>query len=596
MSEQTPPSPPQRPQRPPPAKGVSRLILGISLFGLAAMVGLTIGVVLLARDEISPSIKEGSFLSLTLNGDISDAPEEGGLFMDPKDFPPLVTEVSKAIQDAAKDERIKGLYLNIEGVPGGWAAAQEIHDAVLAFGQSGKPCYAYGASFDNSTYYVASACKEIYLAPAGVTMVNGLSITTEYYVGVFEKIGVKADFEHVGDFKSAVEPMQRTGPSDAAAEAMEGMIGELYTQMVAGIAAGRGLTVEQVGAWIDNPPITADAALAAGMITGIKYQDEVEAIVGEETTSLGDYLKSEDSVLPGGNKKIAIIHVDGNIVDGASGSQLMGGRVVGNETISDFLDDAREDEDVVAVILRVNSPGGSGLASDMMWRSIQRVKAEHKPVVVSMANYAASGGYYISAPADLIIAEPGTITGSIGVFGGKLNIGGVYEKVGITTHTWQRGQYSDLFSGIRSFSDPERAKFREFLTGFYDVFLSRVADGRHMTKEAVHLVAQGHVWTGTQAKERGLVDELGGLDLAITRARELAKVAEGEVLDIERLPHRKTFIEQIVENMEGSEAHVISPELAIPEVRQAVQTLSVMQRVLEGGGVAAMMPEHMEIH
>jgi len=570
--------------------------LGISLFGLAAMVGLTIGVVLLARDEISPSIKEGSFLSLTLNGAISDAPEEGGLFVDPKDFPPLVTEVSKAIQDAAKDERIKGLYLNIEGVPGGWASAQEIHDAVLAFGQSGKPCYAYGSSFDNSTYYVASACKEIYLAPAGVTMVNGLSITTEYYVGVFEKIGVKADFEHVGDFKSAVEPMQRTGPSDAAAEAMEGMIGELYTQMVAGIAAGRGLTVEQVGAWIDNPPITAEAALAAGMITGIKYQDEVEEIVGEETTSLGDYLKSEDSVVPGGNKKIAIIHVDGNIVDGESGSQLMGGRVVGNETISEFLDDAREDEDVVAVILRVNSPGGSGLASDMMWRSIQRLKAEHKPVVVSMANYAASGGYYIAAPADLIIAEPGTITGSIGVFGGKLNIGGVYEKVGITTHTWQRGQYSDLFSGIRSFSDPERAKFREFLTGFYDVFLSRVADGRHMTKEAVHLVAQGHVWTGTQAKERGLVDELGGLDLAITRARELAKVAEGDVLDIERLPRRKTFIEQIVENMGGSEAHVISPELAIPEVRQAVQTLSVMQRVLEGGGVAAMMPENIEIH
>ena len=594
MNETAPPPPPQRPQKPPPTnKTAGRLIMGIAGFGLLAFVGLTVGALLLARQEWSPTVSENSFLELHVGGDISDAPEEGGLFMDPNDFPPILTEVTAAVRRAATDERIKGLYVEIEAAPGGWSSTQELRDALVAFGESGKPCYAFANALDNKAYYLATGCKEIYLAPAGLLLVNGLSATTSYYLGTFEKIGVQGSFEHVGDFKSAIEPYQRTGPSDPASEAMDMLIGGLYDQMVAGIAQGRGVEPAQVQAWIDNPPITGESALAAGMINGLKYRDEVaDDMAGEERTGLGSYIKSNSALLPK-SKKIAVIHVEGTIIDGESGSPFFGGRMVGDQTVAEYFEDVREDDEVAAVVLRVNSPGGSGLASDNMWREVERTKAAGKPVVVSMGDYAASGGYYISAGADRILAEPGTITGSIGVFGGKLALGGAYEKLGITSHTWQRGQMANIFSELTVFSDPERAKFREFLEGFYGVFLDRVATGRKMEKEKVHEVAQGRVWTGQQALERGLVDELGGLERALVVARELGKVAEGEEVDILRLPRQKTFFEQLAEDMQPQ---AVAPELMLPGVREAWSQLEAVSRALEGSGVAAMMPGVVDIH
>lgn len=582
---------------PPPRRNSGRLLLGIGVFGFLAFVGLTAGAVLMARQEWSPSVEENSFLEVRLQGDMTDAPAEGGLFMDPAQFPPLITEVSAAIREAAGDARIKGLYLEPSG-GFGWAASQELRDAVAAFSASGKPCYAYGDEFDNKSYYIASACKEIYIAPAGVMLVNGLAVTNEYYAGIFDKIGVKADFEHVGDYKSAVEPFQRSGPTDAASEAMDMLIGGLYDQMVDGIAAGRGVPREQVLGWIEQTPITPQAALDAGMVTALKYRDEVrEGLAGEDRTGISDYISAGRSVLPD-DKVIAVIHAEGAIVDGESSTSMFGGRSVGDRTLEELFEEVRDDEAVAAVVLRVNSPGGSGMASDMIWRSIRRTQEKQKPVVVSMGDYAASGGYYISAPADRIVAEPGTITGSIGVFGGKMNIAGVYEKLGITTHTWKRGGMAELFTGIGGFSDPERAKFREFLAGFYDVFLTRVSDGRKLTKEQVHAVAQGRVWTGQQALERGLVDELGGLDVAIQRARELAKIGAEEEVGLRRLPRQKTLVEQLMEDLEAQSAQPtirLSPELALPRATAALDDLLLLDQVLAGGGVAAILPGRLSV-
>jgi protease-4 len=551
------------------------------------MVGLTAGLVLLAREEFAPSVETDSFLEVTINGGIGDAPQEGGLFMDPSDFPPLATEVAAGIRDAAEDSRIKGLYLEIDGVGLGWGSTQELRDALVAFTASGKPCYAYAPSFDNKSYYLATGCKEIYLPPAGVSLVTGLSVTTEYYAGIFEKLGVQANFEHVGDFKSAVEPYTRPGPSEPAIEATSMLMGSLYDQLIAGIASGRGMEIDAARALVENPPITAPDALAAGLINGLKYRDEVEDLIGENRTTIEDYIGSQGSGLSLSSKKIAVIHAEGAIVDGESGQPFFGGRMVGDRTLGEYFEEARENEDVVAVVLRVNSPGGSGSASDMIWRDVERVQASGKPVVVSMGDYAASGGYYISAGADKIIAQPGTITGSIGVFGGKINIKGIYDQLGITTYTWKKGEMSGLFSEIENFSDPERAKFRSFLEGFYDVFLIRVADGRHMSKEAVHTVAQGRVWTGEQALERGLVDELGGLDLAIERAKELASVS-GDI-EITRLPRQKTLMEQLVEDFEGGNASI-----NLPGVKEAIGEAFMLERVLSGG-VAALLPGHLEI-
>jgi protease-4 len=274
---------------------------------------------------------------------------------------------------------------------------------------------------------------------------------------------------------------------------------------------------------------------------------------------------------------------------------MFGGNVVGDRSFEKIFEDIREDDDVAAVVLRVNSPGGSGLASDNMWHQIKLTQAEGKPVVVSMGDYAASGGYYISAPADYIVAEPGTLTGSIGVFGGKMNTGGLFEKVGITTHTWQRGRLAGLLATNTSFNDDERAKFREFLEGFYKTFVTRVSDGRKMSFEDVHTIAQGRVWTGAQAKENGLVDELGGLDVALNKAKELGKIGADEDYALERFPRTKTFFDQLSDSLDkqtsmSSMSGLSAEAAAVPELGEALGQLLILDRVLGEGGVAAMLP------
>jgi protease-4 len=564
--------------------------------GLAVMGGLVlaaggVGLALFLNGGLSTEVKEGSFLEVQLDGAIEDAPGGGGMILDPSDFPALLTEVASEIRRAAADPRIEGLYLEVEGLGVGWAGAAELRDAIAEFGASGKPCYAWADALDNKAYYVASACKEVYVSPSGLMLVNGFAVTTEYYAGAMEKLGVTAQLEHVGDFKSAVEPYHLKEPSAAASKAMDLMLDGLYGELVGGIARGRGVSEDTVRAWIDDPPITPESALARGMITGMKYRDQVaDELAGEERTELKDYREPASPFATG--KHIAIVHADGAIISGESGTPVFGGSMVGDRTIIDILDDVREDEEVAAVVLRVNSPGGSGLASDNIWRALKRVKEAGKPLVVSMGDYAASGGYYIAAPGDWIVAEPSTLTGSIGVFGGKMNLGGVYEKVGITTHTWQRGAMSNLFSPIANFSDPERARFREFLESFYEVFLARVGEGRKMDRDAVHAVAQGRVWTGGQALERGLVDELGGLDVAVRKAAELAELGGEEELMFERFPHRKTFFEELGEDLAQSR---LPAEAQVPALRRAWSTFEVLDRVLADGGVAAMMPAAIEV-
>ncbi len=598
-AEVTDPQPTRRGAPPPPPRRGrgARLVLVVGLMGALTIVGASVGGYFLLKEGLRGEtgvVVNNAFLEVELDGDLPDAPGDVGFAMDPADFPLILTEVAADIRRAATDTTVKGLYLDVGGFGGGWAGAQELHDAIAVFSASEKPCYAYADAYDNKAYYIASACKEVYLAPAGLFLVNGFDVTSEYYTGIFEKLGVHADFEHVGDFKSAVEPLQRTGPSEAAALAMDGMLDSLYEQFVGGIATARGMTPDQVRAFIDNPPVTPDAALAAGVVTGLKYRDEVrEGMAGEERTRLKAYhAKGLGSAFATG-KTIAVVYAEGQIISGESGSPVFGGQMIGDLTVLEILEDVRKDDDVAAVVLRVNSPGGSGLASDNIWRGINRLKESGKPVVVSMGDYAASGGYYIAANADKIVAEPGTLTGSIGVFGGKMNISGLYEKVGITLHTYKRGEMATLFSSTSDFSDPERAKFREFLEGFYKTFVTRVSEGRKMPYEGVHAVAQGRVWTGVQAKERGLVDELGGLDVAIASARTLAQIPEGDSVIIERLPKRRTFVEQLVEDLQQTRAPV---ELAVvPELRDSYAALYMLSRVLEDGGVAAMLPGRITI-
>ena len=591
------------PARPPRRSG-ARVLLVISLFGVLTVGAGIAGTVWLAMGGmggLGGDVADNSFLEVDLTQGITDAPTNAGFVVDPADFPPVLTEVTADIRRAATDDRIKGLYLEVSGGVGGWAATEEMRDAILAFKESGKPCYAWSEGYENKGYYLASACGEVYLAPAGIMMVNGFSVTTEYYLGTFEKLGVHADFEHVGDFKTAVEPLQRNAPSDAATLAMDQMLDSLFQQFLDGIAQGRGITVEAARALVDQAPVTPQQALDAKLVDGLKFRDEVrEGMAGKERTAIEDYHVAAAPF--SSSRKIAVVHAEGEIIDGESGEPMFGGQKLGDRTFAEQFASIRDDADVVAVVLRVNSPGGSGLASDNMWHEIELTKAAGKPVVVSMGDYAASGGYYISAGADKIYAQPGTLTGSIGVFGGKINVSGLYEKVGITMHTWKRGELSGLLDSNTDFNDVERARFRDFLASFYDQFLTRVATGRKMEKDNVHEVAQGRVWTGAQAKERGLVDALGGLDQAIASARELAQVGAEEELLIERFPKRKTFAEQLIESMEGqssasarADASQVAVSAVSPELADSIARLQTLQQVLADGGVAALLPGTIDV-
>jgi protease-4 len=318
----------------------------------------------------------------------------------------------------------------------------------------------------------------------------------------------------------------------------------------------------------------------AARLKGPDALDEKE--VDESFTPLDRYVATLRSESPRGDQ-VAVVYAAGPIVSGEAGG-LFAEQLIADKTFASWMEEIRESDDVKAVVLRVDSPGGSGLASDMIWREIRRTQELGKPVVVSMAGYAASGGYFISAPADWVIAQPGTLTGSIGVFGGKLDLSGTFDKLALREATWKRGEEAKLLSMSAPFTDTGRAVFRAFLSDFYEKFLSRVADGREMQRDEVHAVAQGRVWTGAQALERGLVDELGGIDRAIAKASELAKI-EGTP-GLRRWPKQKSFFEVLIEDLEG-DALSVSPRVELPGLESdPIGDLLVLERILADGAAA----------
>jgi protease IV len=534
------------------------------------------------------------WLHLRVPATLSEAPGNESILSDPDDMPPLTTELSRLIRDAATDENIIGIRFEVTASTMGWGQTQEIRSAVSDFVASGKECIAWAESFSNKEYMLASPCSTVALAPAGVTLVNGISMTQSYYAELFEEWDIHPNFAHVGDFKSAVEPFERSGPSEAASEATNALLDSLYGQLVATIADGRQLSSAAAEALIDDPPITPDQVLESGMVTSLKYRDEIfPASTDEfELISTSDYLRKRRRVWQQGEQRIAVLYASGTIVNGSSGQSLFGGEFIGDRSINRHLREVQDDPSIKALVIRVNSPGGSGSASDAIWREVQKVKELGKPVVISMSDYAASGGYYISMGADHIYAQPGTLTGSIGVFGGKVNIAGLYEKLGISLHTYRRGKYSTLFSSTEDFDEEQRAKYQDFLESFYKIFVTKASEGRNMSYDELHKVAQGRVWTGEQALDLGLVDSLGGLNDAMDKAAELSNLAQyGTII----LPQRKSFLEQIIEELDGGPIEQMSMPLP-DEVLESMDATFLLDKVLKDNGVAAMLPMQIDIH
>lgn len=452
-------------------------------------------------------------------------------------------EIEKALKVAKRDPEIVGALIKIGGNRYNIGRLQEIRDAVADFKASGKKVVGYMTNCSTGNYLLASVCDRIVLHPSGEVRLIGLRSETSFYKGVLDKLGIRANLEHIGEYKSASDLFTREEMSEAHREVQNAILDDLYDQLTQSIAGRRNWTQDDVKRLIDEGPFTAKQALAHGIVDQLAYRDELKGIAKDLTgkdchlVKAGQYLGiieyEHDWEVP--LPKIAIVEAEGMMMTGESFTDpFTGAKTMGSTTITRALRNVRKDSSIKAVVLRIDSGGGLVVAADTIWRELMRLK-KVKPLVVSMGDVAGSGGYYIAAPADVIVAEPGTITGSIGVVSGKYSFKGLYDKIGLNKEIIKRGKHADFYTDYGDYPASEREIIHAQIKEIYEDFIGKVAEGRGMTKEAVDQIGRGRIWTGKQAKEIGLVDELGGLNLALSIARKRAGLARKEVQLI-RLP------------------------------------------------------------
>src|SRR5436190_2658333 len=534
---------------------VALIIGGIVLF-LVMVTVIGVAIVVSALRGNRPSIQDNSVLALKISGSMPDyVPDDpfrrlfGG---QPQSLGGLMAQFRKA----KVDKRITAVMLDIDMSEAGWAKSEEIRGAIQDFRTSGKPVYAYIEMGLNKDYYIASACDKIFVPPPGELFTIGLAADVMFFRGTLDKLGVYPDMYQIGKYKSAGDTFTQKQMTDAHREYINSMLDDLYGRYVEGIAQSRKKTVDEVKTLIDNAPYSAAQAKDAGLIDGALYRDDVEKELkkrlgyGENDqlhiARASDYRQiSQESLGLNKGEKIAVVYAAGDIVSGRSSFGSSGEETIGSDSLVKTINEARDDKGIKAIVLRIDSPGGSGLASDIIWRAIEAAKAK-KPVVVSMSDVAASGGYYIACNANKIVAQPSTITGSIGVVGGKPVVKGFYDWIGVSNQYVMRGKNAGMFRETEKFNDTEQAKFKEFLNNTYDDFITKVGKGSNKDKYYIMAIGQGRVWTGAQGKEKGLVDEYGGLDKAIEVAKQLANIPADKSIQRVIMPQPPTFLEQLM--------------------------------------------------
>jgi protease-4 len=525
--------------------------------------------------------------------DLPELPPDGlaGLLGDPTTFRDVVT----AIRRAKADARVTSLVVVVDQAPAFWGKAQELRDAVADFASGGKPTVAFLTYAGDKEYFVATACKKVYLLPTSTLALNGLASYDIFLRGTLDKLGTYPDLVHIGDYKTAVNQFTETGYTPAHREMSESLNDEAFAQLVEAIATARGKTVDEMRALVDEGPFLAQEALDRGLVDGLAYPDELPSKAGvkiddDNALEAGNYARNTTGGFSVRRPRIAVLHIAGTITGGASGDGAAGS-TAGAETIAKSLRRIRRDSGIKAVVVRIDSPGGSSIASDLIWRELMLTKKE-KPLVASMSDFAASGGYYVAVPASTIVAEPGTLTGSIGIFSGKFVLGGTLEKVGARIDGVSRGRFAEMESPVRPFSDEERQKLLQDMQAFYDNFIAKVADARKLSPQRVHEIAQGRVWTGRQAKDLGLVDELGGLDRAIAIAKQAAKIDPAQDVDLATYPPRKGFYESIARPFSamGELRREALTLLLDDEEARAVRAITSRVRLFRHGEPLALMP------
>lgn len=573
----------------------SMLGFGLSIFLLVVLfIAIIAGIAGSMEDKKEVDVKDNSILRITLNHPVQERtsknPFENINFgNNNEDGNPAIglNDILKSIHHAKKDDKIKGIFLDLSLVQSGMANAEEVRNALIDFKMSKKFIVAYGEIYTQGSYYLASVADKIYLNPSGDMLFNGFSSTSLYMKSALEKMGIQAQVIKHGKFKSAGETFVEDKMSDENRKQVEEFVGAMYKHFMEQIAKARKKSIAEVYDMAENLKIQEPKdAKQLGMVDGLMYRDEVMGELRKRIgvkddekikfINLGSYVtavpKSEKA-----KEKIAVIYAVGDIISGQGDEET-----IGSDKFAAALKKAREDKNVKAVVLRINSPGGSALASDVIWREVVLTKKE-KPVIVSMGNVAASGGYYIALAADTIVAQPNTITGSIGVIGVMLNAQKLMnDKLGLHLDGVKFGKYSDLGRIDRPLNSDEEAIVQKAIDRIYVDFVTKVAGGRHMSYEAVDAIAQGRVWSGVDAQKIGLVDVLGGVETAIDIAAKKAGLKEYRIMG---LPEQEDPIQNLIKSFGGVKENLLKEEM-----KENYIYYKQMQKALNCRGIQTRMP------
>jgi protease IV len=481
-----------------------------------------------------------------------------------------------AIDAARSDSHITAIVVRIGPLDTGWAKLEEIRSHLIAFRASGKPsiCYLGYDGVENPEYYLASACAQVWLVPTAPVSIKGMMAEATFYRGALDKLKVVPEYYHIAEYKTAGNEFTEKKFTPAHREEVESLLHSIYEQYLNETSVARNMDRAKFQQLVEAGPFLSSEAVKNGLVDRLAYWDQVEGYFrgrpgGWNQISLNRYR----TMLPGSSgKQIAVVHVTGLIASGGSGSSPTDGAVSGGDSVASDLREARNDSDIHAIVLRIDSGGGSVVASEVIRREVELANSE-KPVVVSMSDTAASGGYWIAAPASKIVADPNTVTGSIGVLVGKFNLAGLYNLLGVSSDSVTTSENATLFSDEQNFSPEQRAYIQRSLDDTYSDFTKGVAAGRKMTVDAVDKIAKGRVWSGQQAKDLGLVDELGGLDRAVEVAKQLAHIPASESVQLVQYPAEKSFWQLLMERQWDESSRAVS-------LRQQLEKIvSVMQPV-----------------
>jgi protease-4 len=570
------------------SKAIVRFFAILGALSLIGTVIVLVDVVGAKGSVPSKTILEANFEQTFLE----DAPETptARLLLARKE---TLRDVVDAIDRGASDDRVVGMIARIGAAPMGMAQTQEIRDAVQRFRAHKKFAVAYSETFGefgpgNSAYYLAAAFDHIYLQPSGDIGLTGIIMETPFIKGTLSKLGVTFHGDHRYEYKNALNFFTETKYTGPHKEAMTAIMTSWFNQMKEGICTARQIDPAQFQSIVDAGPYLGKEAVTARLVDAVAYRDEVYSDVknkageGAELLYLDQYLDRAGRPHDHG-KRIALVFGVGGVTRGASAyDPVQGSQNMGSDTVAGAIRAAAEDKDVKAILFRVDSPGGSYVASDTIWREVVRARQAGKPVIVSMGNLAGSGGYFVAMAADKIVAEPGTITASIGVLGGKMLTGGLWDKVGLSWDEVHQGENATMFTGTRDYTPAEWGRFQAWLDRVYLDFTSKVADGRKLPKEKVLDIAKGRIWSGQDAKNLGLVDELGGYETALKLAKQAASIPDKDDVKIVVYPRPKSFFESVIAHRSPDSSDKEAVGQALARILEVVQPVA---RQLDAAGI-----------